>query len=222
MNENDNKTPVEKVFVTNKNYEKYYNEKRKEEEERLAKRKAKLNEATRLKTPGGRPRPLLQSEIESMQKQARSAKECARMLGVSYPTYKKYAKMYGVFDNLKNESGVGIPKFGAGMQRGRVTHFDRVLQGECPSYPNWKIKRNLIAGGYVPKCCSNCGYDEERVTDSKVPLLLDYVDGNRRNHLFDNLRFLCYNCWFQINGDLFGKAMRNVKRDAWDYQYLHK
>jgi hypothetical protein len=144
------------------------------------------------------------------------------MLGVSYPTYKKYARMYGVFENLKNPSGAGIPKFGAGMVRGRVTHFDRVLAGECPSYPNWKIKKNLIAGGYIPRCCANCGYGEERVTDGKVPLLLDYVDGNRRNHLFDNLRMLCYNCWFQINGDLFGKAMRNVKRDAWDYQYLHK
>ena len=59
-------------------------------------------------------------------------------------------------------------------------------------------------------------------TDNKVPLLLDYMDGNRRNHKYDNLRMLCYNCWFQINGDLFGKAMRNVKKDAWDYQYIHK
>ena len=36
--------------------------------------------------------PLLQAEIEDAQKKARSAMEAARLLGVSYNTYKKYAK----------------------------------------------------------------------------------------------------------------------------------
>ena len=144
---------------------------------------------------GGRlARPLLQSEIEDMQKQAQSAKHCARLLGVSYPTYKKYAKMYGVFENCKNEAGVGIHK----LNKGRKSHsLENILEGGNPSYPNWKLKKRLLETGYMPQVCANCGYDEPRVTDNKVPLLLDYMDGNRKNHKWDNLRMLCYNCWFQ-------------------------
>jgi hypothetical protein len=157
-----------------------------------------------------------------MQKVAKSAKECARMLGVSYPTYKKYAKMYGVFENLLNQAGKGVNKFGAGHVEGRKSMIEKILDGEKTGTPNWKLKKMLLDSGYMPKCCANCGYDEERVFDGKTPLLMDYLDGNKRNHKWDNLRLLCYNCWFQVNGDLFGRAMRNVKRDVWDFQYIHK
>jgi hypothetical protein len=33
---------------------------------------------------------------------------------------------------------------------------------------------------------------------------LDFEDGNRKNHLYDNLRMLCFNCSFLINGNLTG------------------
>ena len=35
-------------------------------------------------------------------------------------------------------------------------------------------------------------------------LVLDFVDGNRKNHNYDNLRMLCFNCSFLINGNLTG------------------
>ncbi len=216
MSENDeNEKPVEKVYVFNRNYKEYYDKLAKEEAEKNYRPPAQGGILRR----GKLARPLLQSEIEDMQKQAQSAKHCARLLGVSYPTYKKYAKMYGIFANCKNKAGVGIRK----LNKGRGSHsLEHILEGGNPSYPNWKLKKRLLSTGFMPQVCANCGYDECRVTDNKVPLLLDYMDGNRRNHKWDNLRMLCYNCWFQINGDLFGKAMRNVKKDAWDYQYIHK
>ena len=221
MSENTEQS-VERVYVTNRNYEKYYNKLAKEAEEKRLARKLARQEATRLKAPGEPLRHLLQTEIEEMQKVAKSAKECARMLGVSYPTYKKYAKMYGVFDNLINQSGKGMNKFGSGKVDGRKPMIEKILDGEKTGTPNWKLKKMLLDSGYMPKCCANCGYDEERVFDSKTPLLMDYLDGDKKNHKWDNLRLLCYNCWFQINGDLFGRAMRNVKRDVWDFQYIHK
>ena len=59
----------------------------------------------------------------------------ARYLHVSYQHYKKYAKMYGLFESHKNQSGKGIPKFLKGSKKmppmieiieGRVaaSHFD--------------------------------------------------------------------------------------------------
>ena len=55
-------------------------------------------------------KPLLESEIKEAQKKARSAMEAARVLGVSYNTYKKYARKYGIFEDLKNPDGIGIKK----------------------------------------------------------------------------------------------------------------
>jgi len=105
-------------------------------------------------------RPLLESEIRDIQTKARSAAEAARLLGVSYNTYKKYAKLYNLFEDLKNPAGVGIRK---GIQ---------------------------TAGGYHSL--------------DGVPLVLDFLDGNRKNFEYDNLRMLCFNCSFLINGNLTG------------------
>lgn len=65
-------------------------------------------------------KPLMQSEILEVQKKARSAMEAARLLGVSYNTYKKYARKYGVFEDLKNPDGTGIRK-GYNLKRGKFS-----------------------------------------------------------------------------------------------------
>jgi transcriptional regulator with XRE-family HTH domain len=46
-------------------------------------------------------KPLLESEIRDAQSKSISAFAAARTLGISYNTYKKYAKRYGIFENLK-------------------------------------------------------------------------------------------------------------------------
>lgn len=55
-------------------------------------------------------RPPLESEMREAQSKSKSAFEASRMLGLSYNTYKKYAKAYGIFENLKNPFGYGIRK----------------------------------------------------------------------------------------------------------------
>jgi hypothetical protein len=147
-------------------------------------------------------RPLLESEIKDIQKNSRSAAEAARLLGVSYNTYKKYAKLYGVFEDLKNPSGIGIKK---GVQNSHGQHaLDDILAGKHPNYPVWKLKKRLLLNGYLQEKCNNCGFEERRVTDHRVPLVLDFLDGNRKNFQYDNLRMLCFNCSFLINGNLTG------------------
>ena len=147
-------------------------------------------------------RPLLESEIRGIQKKARSAAEAARLLGVSYNTYKKYAREYKVFEDLKNPSGIGIRK---GTQTSGGFHsLDDVLNGKYPNYPVWKLKKRLLLNSYMEEKCNNCGFCERRVTDHRVPLILDFLDGNRKNFTYDNLRMLCFNCSFLINGNLTG------------------
>jgi 5-methylcytosine-specific restriction endonuclease McrA len=147
-------------------------------------------------------RPLLESEIRAIQKKARSAAEAARLLGVSYNTYKKYAQLYGVFEDLKNPSGTGIKK-GSTISHNQYA-LDDILAGKHPNYPIWKLKKRLLLSGYLEEKCANCGFEERRVIDHKVPLILDFLDDNRKNFSYDNLRVLCFNCSFLIRGNLTG------------------
>ena len=147
-------------------------------------------------------KPLLESEIKEVQTKARSAMEAARLLGVSYNTYKKYAKKYGIFEDLKNPDGTGIRK-GYNLKRGKYS-LDDILKGKYPDYPIWKLKQRLLNNGYILEKCNECGFEEKRLTDGKVPLVLDFEDGDRKNHKYENLRMLCFNCSFLINGNLTG------------------
>lgn len=147
-------------------------------------------------------KPLLEWEIKDVQKKARSAAEAARILGVSYNTYKKWSKLYGIFEDLKNPSGIGIRK--VNPNTGEFHKLDDILNGQYPNYPIWKLKRRLLLGGYMKEECCNCGYCERRITDHRVPLILDFLDGNRKNHKYENMRMLCFNCYFLIVGNITG------------------
>jgi len=132
-------------------------------------------------------RPLLESEIRDIQRKARSAAEAAKLLGVSYNT---------------NPHGIGIRK---GSQSVHGYHsLDDIIAGKYPKYPVWKLKRRLLLSGYMEEKCCNCGFEERRITDHRVPLVLDFIDGDKKNHKYDNLRMLCFNCSFLINGNLSG------------------
>ena len=153
-------------------------------------------------------KPLLESDILDAQSKARSASEAARILGVSYPTYKKYAQMYGIFENLKNPTGIGISK-GWFRIRGDYTLED-ILEGKHPKYPIWKLKHRLLNNGYMLEECSVCGFKEKRIIDYKTHLILDHIDDDRTNHKYENLRLLCYNCSFLIRGNFTKKSFKEL------------
>ena len=148
-------------------------------------------------------RPILMEQIKAAQEKSRSALEAARTLGISYNTYKKYARMYGIFEDLKNPTGVGIQRK-VGIRNTKF-HIEDLINGKHLKYPLHKFKNKLFDSGYLPKVCGSCGFSEERITDGKMPLLIDFLDGNLNNRKLENIRPLCYNCFFLIIGD------RNVK-----------
>ena len=61
----------------------------------------------------------------------------------------------------------------------------------------------MIGEGYLDDCCSNCSFNERRVLDYKVPLIMNFKDGNKKNYKLDNVELLCYNCYFLTVGDIF-------------------
>ena len=150
-----------------------------------------------------RPSKILNKEdILRAQKMTRSNMAAARYLHVSYNHYKKYAKMYKnedgatLLDSHMNQEGKGIPKFLT--NGGKDPPLIDLIEGRIPveHFDASKIKQRLIFEGMIEEKCTKCGFTERRVTDTKVPVILNFKDGNRKNYHLDNLEFLCYNCSF--------------------------
>ena len=140
---------------------------------------------------------LLEYDIIAAHKQTPSCRQAAKYLGVSYNTYKKYAKMYGIFEDQRNQNGV----LRRGYKYSERTNIEDILEGKHPEYKNLPLLQfRCIRWGYLQEECYNCGISESRVTDQKKPLKLDHVDGDLTNHLLQNLRLLCYNCYFLMVG----------------------
>jgi hypothetical protein len=146
-------------------------------------------------------------------KVTKSIRAAARYLNCSYQHIKPYFKSYRLDDNdpnsptlfevHMNQVGKGIPKFL--KHHGKEPDLDKILKGELytESFSIDKFKRRLIQEAILAEECSCCGFKEQRVSDYRVPLLLNFKDYNKRNWKRENLEFLCYNCYFLTIGDIF-------------------
>jgi hypothetical protein len=148
----------------------------------------------------------LQKVIEAC-KNTKSNRAASRYLNVHYSTWKKYSKQYTqedgrtYFDAHKNEKGLGIPRGTGG--NGKYSMED-IQSGIVPNdYPAFRYKYRLLRLGIKLEKCENCGFEEQRLTDGKVPLQLDFIDGNALNRKLENVRLLCYNCYFLLSGNMF-------------------
>lgn len=150
----------------------------------------------------GKVRPLLESEIKAVQDISNSAAEVARKLNVSYNTYKKYAKLYGILERCKCVDSSGIPKV-HNPYRGKYP-LEEILMGMHPGYSPSRLKIKLLKSKLKLSECEICGFSEPRITDGKIPLVLAFKDGDRSNHVLENLEIVCYNCYHNTHGNLFG------------------
>lgn len=150
-----------------------------------------------------KPKPLSKEMIVAAQANTKSNMAAARYLHVSYQHYKRYAKMYKLFENHKNQSGKGIPKFLKG--KGKEPALLDIIEGRVSAahFTPAKIKYRLIEAGYLSEQCSMCGFQERRVLDYKMPLLLHFKDNNKSNYSKENIELLCYNHYFLTVGDIF-------------------
>ena len=141
---------------------------------------------------------LSESEIRYAIENTKSNSEAARFLKVSFSTYKKYAKQYTdsesgktLWELHKNQAGKGINKDVTRATAGPYA-IDRILDGDHPNYPVWKLRNDT------------------------TPLLLDHKDGDICNHQIDNLQLLCLNCYYMQTGNPYNKD----KDQYWNYNLL--
>tara|TARA_B110000858_G_scaffold146615_1_gene166599 strand:- start:76 stop:717 length:642 start_codon:yes stop_codon:yes gene_type:complete len=163
---------------------------------------------------------LTKEDILRAMRCTKSNRAAARYCNVSYPHYKRWAKLYeatedgfkDLFDQHLNPSGKGIPKFLSNS--GKEPALLDIIEGriDASSFSPEKIKYRLISEGYLLEECSQCGFHERRVLDYKIPLLLHFKDKNKKNYRKENTEFLCYNCYYLYQGDIFdNKQIENIE-----------
>ena len=154
-------------------------------------------------------KPLNKELIVAAMSQTLSNRAAARYLNVSYIHYKKWARLYesdtheNLFEQHKNQCGKGIPKFL--RSKGKEPALIDIIEGrvDASSFSPDKIKYRLITEGHLSEECGSCNFNERRVSDYKMPLLLNFKDNNKKNYRKENIELLCYNHYFLTVGDIF-------------------
>jgi hypothetical protein len=141
----------------------------------------------------------------------------ANFLGISPITWKKYASLYKDPETGKSlyqkHKSQGVNNFRRDISHGNWKYYgldglQRILNGEYPDYTGANLKSRIISEGIFPEECSYCGFDEKRITDYTVPLVLVWKDGDKRNHKKENLALCCYNCYYLCYHDIGKKSDR--------------
>ena len=156
-----------------------------------------------MKNLGGRPqaKQMTKTNINAAIQSTQSMSQAAIYLGVSYNTFTKYAKQYGLFKPLKSSKGIRK------SHNGQFTHdIKAILEGKNPNpYREQTLLSKAIKEGYIAPCCSNCNQDFSQYDMRKdPPLILDFFDKNPQNTQIHNLRALCFNCVYSLYYTLKG------------------
>jgi len=165
----------------------------------------------------------------------KSIRAAANYLGCSYQHVKPYFKLYRVDDNDPqsptlfeahyNQKGKGIRKFLP--QTKKDPTVKHILEGKdgWQSFTPEKIKDRAIHEGFLKECCYKCGFNEHRVIDYRVPLLLNFINSNKADYRLENLQLLCYNCYFLYIGSVLTdgqlqniESNREAKAKPFDWQ----
>lgn len=157
----------------------------------------------------GRPHlPLTEALVRWALDNTRSITEAAERLHVHYNTMKSRCQQY--IDAETGKSLFELYKRRGSRVRGQTrTNIATILSGNAVAEPK-KLFNLIVHSGLVEERCANCGFSERRIIDYKVPLRLDFIDGNMYNQKHENLRLLCFNCYFLMVGD--------VKGDKYDWE----
>ena len=155
------------------------------------------------------PKPLTKEDILRSMRNTKSNRAAARYLSVSWTHFKRYAQLYKnesnitLFEKHKNQCGKGILKF-LNNSKKEPALLD-IIEGRVPmtNFKPEKIRDRLIKEGLLREECYVCKFHEHRVHDNKMPLILDFLDKNKKNYKQENIQLLCYNCYYLQIGNIF-------------------
>jgi hypothetical protein len=157
-------------------------------------------------------RPLLRSEIEEAKKHSIFGAQQAKYLGVAISTYKKYAKMHGLWEPRPDSKG---KKRTPDPNSGKYP-LNQILNGDFngnPAVNDWMVKKKLFRNQTFPLECAICGYNKTRFGSEWPILLVDHMDEDRTNFKKENIRLLCLNCTAECGRGYWTRGFRSFDPD---------
>lgn len=147
---------------------------------------------------------LTRLDLEYALKNCKSLASAARFLNVSYDVIVRESKLHRkegtdktYYELLYNQLGIGIRKSGGGNPGLVKKPMEEILEGKHPNYNPYHIQNRLLKNDiYLPRRCAICSFFEVRPSDGKIPLRLDFINGDTTDHRLENLRWLCYNHYY--------------------------
>lgn len=159
---------------------------------------------------------ITEREIRYAMENSTSNLDAARFLRITLPTYKKYARLYldpttglNLYELHKKNHPIALNRNKIRtkwFKKGKEL-MDAILRGDLQPPPTYQFKYFLIREGILEERC-DCGFKERRITDGSVPLLLIYLDGDKTNGKRENIRFMCYNCYYLQIGNIWGRPVK--------------
>ena len=141
---------------------------------------------------------LSKHNIELAIKSTQSMGQAALYMGVAKNTFKKYAKLHGLWKPITNFKGIRK----TGNVGSQLKHdLKSILEGKNPNpYREDTLLNKGIREGDIACKCGNCGADFSHIdtANRQPPLILDFLDRNTQNTNIDNLRALCFNCVYEL------------------------
>jgi len=129
-------------------------------------------------------------EFVKISNSSKSMSEAASKLGLHFNSFKKRALELDCYQ--PNQSGIGIRK-----NSPKIPIEEIVVEGKHPRYQSYKLKQRLLSEGFKINKCDECGIDSWN--GKTLNIELHHIDGNRFNHLLENLAMLCPNCHSQTD-----------------------
>jgi hypothetical protein len=157
---------------------------------------------------------LLERDIRRAMANTFSNRQAAKYLGISVPTFRRIASEYidaetgkNLYELHKNEAGRGMNKT---LKIYGGKKLQKILSGG-EKQQNLSVRlliRAMILNLIVEEKCSLCGFNERRPDNFEVPLLLEFLDGNKHNYKQENLRLICPNCYALKGGVVVASNVR--------------
>jgi len=125
-----------------------------------------------------------------------SMSEACSKVNLHWNTFRKRAISLNVFKINQGRKGVTRPNTTMAFGK-EVFKLEDILQGKHPQYQSNKLRTRLLNEGVKERKCEICNLTEWN--GNPIPLEVNHIDGNRHNHILENLEILCPNCHAQTD-----------------------
>ena len=113
--------------------------------------------------------------------------------------------LYDIHANAAMKNVIGRTWVGGKI---RVNWDNTLREGQLASHNRLeKLKHGLIESKKLDQKCYRCGFEEQRVEDQKIPLIMNFKSGDKTDWRIQNIEMVCYNCAFLHCLDFFDDSV---------------